>query len=278
MFTINCKGKLISTDVPLIMGIINATPDSFYKGDLANGLDGILTLATEMLNEGATILDIGGQSTKPGATSISINEELDRVIPAIEIIHKNITDAIISIDTFSSIVAAESIKAGASMVNDVSGGEIDAKMIPYLGSLGNVPYICMHMRGTPTTMQKLTDYGNVTKEVIEYFVTKIDACKKAGIKDLIIDPGFGFAKNITQNFSLLKNLSAFKILDSPILIGLSRKSSIYKTLDITASEALNGTTVLNTLALQNGANILRVHDVKEAVEIVKLMQVYEDAK
>jgi dihydropteroate synthase len=278
MYTINCKGNLITTDTPLIMGIINATPDSFYKGDLGNGLEGIVAIAKKMLQDGASILDIGGQSTKPNATSISVQEELIRVIPAIEIVHEKFPEAIISVDTFNSKVALAAVEAGASMVNDVSGGEMDTDMIAAVGAMKNIPYVCMHMRGTAATMQTQTNYDDINKELLEYFIPKMDVCKKAGIKDLIIDPGFGFAKTIEQNFTLLKDLAVFKILDRPILLGVSRKSSIYKTLGITAAEALNGTSVLNTLAVQNGANILRVHDVKEAVEVVKLMSAYVNSK
>jgi dihydropteroate synthase len=277
MFTLNCKGKLISTQIPIIMGIINATPDSFYEGDLAKGMDGILALAKKMIHDGATILDIGGQSTRPNSQRISVEEELERVIPIIKMIRARFPETIISIDTYQSKVAIAAVQAGASMVNDISGGQIDTEMIPTVARMRNVPYICMHTKGTPETMQTQAVYENVTKEVLEYFIAKIDECKKAGIKDVIVDPGFGFAKNAEQNFALLKNLSILKMLDKPILVGISRKSTIYKTLGITAAEALNGTTVLNTLALNNGANILRMHDVKEAREAVVLMEAYKQA-
>ena len=276
MFTLNCKGKLITTDVPPVMGIINATPDSFYRGDLNNGMDGILMLAKKMINEGATILDIGGQSTKPGSIEISSEKEMDRVIPVIKMIHEHFPQTILSVDTYQSAVAIKAIEAGASIVNDVSGGEADKKMIDTVAAL-RVPYICMHMKGTAANMQSFATYEDVLKEVLDYFIFKIHQCRAAGIKDIIIDPGFGFAKNAAHNFNLLKNLHVFKMLDCPILAGLSRKSTIYKTLGITAAEALNGTTVLNTLALNNGANILRVHDVKEAVESVTLMESYKSA-
>lgn len=274
MLTINCKGKLITTEIPLVMGIINATPDSFYRGDLKSGMEGILSLADKMIAEGATILDIGGQSTKPNANAISVQEEIDRVIPVVKAVFTKYPNTIISIDTFNSQVAVEAVNAGASMVNDVSGGELDTEMINAVGKLKNIPYICMHSRGNATSMQNLTQYENMVEEVLQYLATKKDACTKAGIVDFIVDPGFGFAKTIAQNFSIIKNLQAFKALHCPVLIGVSRKSSIYKTLGSTALEALNGTTVLNTLALNNGANILRVHDVKEAMEVVKLMEVY----
>ncbi len=258
------------------MGIINATHDSFYKGDLDEGPDGILKLATKMLNDGAAILDIGGQSTKPGSESVGVEIELQRVIPVIEMIHKFFPEAVISVDTFQSEVASKAVAAGASMVNDVSGGELDNKMIATVGML-QVPYICMHMKGTPENMNKHTQYEDILKEMLDYFIAKVHLCRGAGIKDVIIDPGFGFAKNALQNFYLLKHLSVFKMLDCPILAGLSRKSTIYKTLNVTAADALNGTTVLNTLALNNGASILRVHDVKEAIEAITLYGEYNIA-
>ena len=274
MFTLNCKGKLISTEIPLIMGIINATPDSFYEGDLSKGMNGILALAEKMIKDGATILDIGGQSTRPNSTRITVEVEIERVIPVIQMIHSRFPETIISIDTYQSNVAIAAVQAGVSLVNDISGGQMDAEMIATVAGMRNVPYICMHTKGTPETMQAKAVYEDVTKEVLEYFISKMDECKRAGIKDVVIDPGFGFAKNSTHNFTLLKNLSVLNMLDKPILVGISRKSTIYKTLNVTAVEALNGTTVLNTLALNNGASILRVHDVKEAMETVTLMQCY----
>ena len=258
------------------MGIINATPDSFYKGDLDNGLDGILKLATKMLNDGAAILDVGGQSTKPGSASVGVQTELQRVIPVIEMIHKNFPEAIISVDTYNSEVAVAAVGACASIVNDVSGGEMDKNMIATVADL-KVPYICMHMRGTPENMNEHAIYDDIMKEMLDYFIAKLYQCRAAGIIDVIIDPGFGFAKNAAQNFYLLKHLSIFKMLDCPILAGLSRKSTIYKTLNVNASKALNGTSVLNTFALCNGANILRVHDVKEAVEAITLYKQYLQA-
>ncbi len=276
MFTINCKGKLITLERPIVMGVINATPDSFYKGDLGNGMEGVLQLATDMLQNGASILDIGGQSTKPGSDEIGIATEIERVIPVIAMLHKNFPETIISVDTFSSEVAIAAVNAGASMVNDVSGGEMDNEMIPVVAAL-KVPFVCMHMKGTPQNMQNFAQYEDVQKEVLNYFVAKLHQCRNAGILDVIIDPGFGFAKNATHNFNLLKHLSLFQILNCPVLAGLSRKSTIYKTLGITAAEALNGTTVLNTLALNNGADILRVHDVKEAMEAIILFEQYKKA-
>lgn len=274
MFTLNCKGKLISAAEPLVAGIINATPDSFYKADLPAGRDGIMILAEKMIRDGADILDIGGQSTRPGSERISSQEEKERVIPVIEMIAARFPGVIISVDTYQSKVAEAAVEAGASMVNDISGGEADPEMIHAVAAL-QVPYICMHMKGSPENMQQLAEYDDVVKELLDYFFQRQETCKAAGIKDLVIDPGFGFAKTVTHNFTLLKNLSIFKMLRVPILVGLSRKSTIYKTLGITAEEALNGTTVLNTLALNNGADILRVHDVKEAKEAVTLVMNYE---
>ena len=276
MFSLNCKGKLLMIDNPLVMGIINITPDSFYGGSRQQTPESIKAQATKMLTEGADIIDIGGQSTRPGSKRITADEELQRVLPAIEIILKNFPDTIISVDTYHAGVAKTAIENGAAIVNDISAGNMDNNMISTVATLG-VPYICMHMKGTPENMQDNSQYENVTQEVLDFFIQKIDECKQAGIADLIIDPGFGFAKNIAQNFKLLKELAAFKMLDKPILAGLSRKSTIYKTLGTSAEEALNGTTVLHTLALQNGANILRVHDVKEAKEAITLFSKYSKA-
>ena len=273
MFTLNCKGKLLTLDKPLVMGIINATPDSFYEGHLQKGLTGIAALADKMLADGADIIDIGGQSTKPGSQPIGADEELKRILPVIEIIKAKHAGAIISIDTYYSKVALEAVHAGASIVNDISAGGMDKEMLTTVAAL-KVPYICMHMQGTPKTMQQNPQYENVVTAVLDFFISKTDECKRAGILDIIIDPGFGFGKTIQHNFQLLKNLSVFKMLDKPILAGISRKGTIYKTLGITAGEALNGTTFLNSIALMNGANILRVHDVKEAKETVVLFDAY----
>ncbi|WP_462250133.1 dihydropteroate synthase [Ferruginibacter sp.] len=273
MFTLNCKGKLLAFESPIIMGIINATPDSFYKGNINEDM---LALAKKMIDDGATILDIGGQSTRPGSSSITAEEEIQRVLPVIEAIHKNFPDTIISIDTYSSKVAVAAVKAGAAIVNDISAGNMDEQMIEMVAQL-KLPYVCMHMQGTPADMHKNPQYNDVVKEVLDFFITKIEQCKSAGIVDIIIDPGFGFGKTIEHNFSLLKKMNVLQMLDKPILAGLSRKSSIYKTLGTTVQNALNGTTVLNTIALQNGASILRVHDVKEAAEAIKLFTAYKKA-
>jgi dihydropteroate synthase len=271
MFTLNCKGELLVVNKPLVMGIINATPDSFYEGSRHAGIDAILQQAEQMLSEGADILDIGGQSTRPGSERVTAEEELKRVIKGIEAIHNKFPRVIISIDTFYSMVATEAVAAGASIINDISAGSIDAGLIPLVASL-QVPYVLMHIKGTPQTMHQQIQYENVTKEVLDFLIQKTVELRKSGIHDIIIDPGFGFGKNSVHNFELLRNLSVFKMLECPILLGISRKSTVYKTLGVTADEALNGTTVLNTIGLMNGANILRVHDVKEAKEAVQLVK------
>ena len=269
MFTLNCRGRLIAAQHPLVMGIINVTPDSFYDGSRCDGADAVFRQTERMLKDGADIIDIGAQSTRPQATLISMEEELSRLAGIVDVVTDKFPEAVFSIDTFYSKVAELCVAAGASIINDVSGGQMDAGMILAAAKL-NVPYVCMHMRGTPQTMQQLNEYDDVTKAVVDYFIAKTEECKKAGVNDVIIDPGFGFSKNISQNFRLLGNLDKLKMLDRPILVGLSRKSTISKTLKVTAEEALNGTTVLNTVALMKGASILRVHDVKEAKECVTL--------
>ncbi len=273
MYTLNCKGKLLLPGKPLVMGIINATTDSFYEGHLSKGIEGITALAASMIADGADILDIGAQSTRPGSSRIDSAEEIKRVIPLIEAIKKNHPDTIISIDTYHSNTAMAAVHAGAAMVNDISAGDMDQAMLKTVAAL-KVPYVAMHMKGTPETMQQDPRYENVVTEVLDFFIAKTAACKKAGILDVIIDPGFGFGKTIPHNFQLLKNLGVFKMLDRPILAGISRKGTIYKTLGIGAGEALNGTTCLNTLALMNGADILRVHDVKEAMQAILLVDAY----
>lgn len=275
MFSLNCNGTLLFAEKPLVMGILNLTSDSFYEGSRLNTPEIVLEKAAQMVVEGADILDIGAQSTRPGSERISAKQEIEKAIPVIREIRQKYPQVILSIDTYQSEVAVACVQAGASIVNDISGGEMDKNMIKVVGGL-KVPYICMHMKGVPQTMHLDTKYTNILQEVLDYFIRKTDECRKAGIKDVMIDPGFGFGKNIQQNLFLLKNLGVFKMLGKPILCGLSRKSTIYKTLGVTANESLNGTTVLNTLAVQNGAGILRVHDVKEAVEVVRLMGVYEE--
>lgn len=270
MFTLNCKGRLLQIDKPIVMGIINVTPDSFYNESRQQSIDAILNQADKMLNEGALILDIGGQSTRPGSEKLIADDELKRVIPAVEAISARFPEAFISIDTYYSVVAKESVNTGASIVNDISAGKIDDNMISTVAAL-ETPYILMHMQGTPQMMQQNPFYENVTKEILDFFINKIPEIRTAGVKDIIVDPGFGFGKTITHNFELLRNLSAFKILNSPILLGISRKSFIYKTLGVSIKDSLNGTTALHAAGLLNGAGILRVHDVKEVVQVIKLI-------
>lgn len=270
MKSINCKGKLIDLSIPRVMGILNITPDSFYDGGNLKNDSEILSLAEKMLTDGATFIDIGGYSSRPGATDISVNEELERVLPVVSLLLKNFPEVLLSIDTFRAEVAQKAIEAGAAIINDISAGILDDQMFKTIADY-QVPYIMMHMKGSPQTMKEFADYKDVVREVLLYFSERIATARSCGINDLIIDPGFGFAKTISQNFELLRNIEKLQIADLPILIGVSRKSMIYKTLDTLAADALNGTTVLNTIALQKGASILRVHDVKEAVETVKLL-------
>lgn len=269
--TLNINGNLVSLDSPKVMGILNVTPDSFYSGSRTESLNQALQKAEQMVNEGAFILDVGGYSTRPGAEDISIREELDRVIPVIEAIGKEFPETLTSIDTFRSTVAKEAVDSGAAIINDVSGGNLDPLMFETVAAT-KVVYILMHMCGTPATMQSITDYEHLTIDISRELQTKIEQLKGLGMVDIIVDPGFGFAKTINQNYEILRNLGYFKRLKLPLLAGLSRKSMIYKTLDIMPEEALNGTTALNMVALQNGASILRVHDVKAAVETVKLFE------
>ena len=270
MKSINCKGKLIDLSIPRVMGILNITPDSFYDGgNLKNDLE-ILSLAEKMLTDGATFIDIGGYSSRPGATDLSVNEEFERVLPVVTLLLKNFPEVLLSIDTFRAEVAKKAIEAGAAIINDISAGILDDQMFKTIADY-QVPYIMMHMKGSPQTMKEFADYKDVVREVLFYFSERIATARSCGINDLIIDPGFGFAKTISHNFELLRNTEKLQIANVPILIGVSRKSMIYKTLDTSAANALNGTTVLNTIALQKGASILRVHDVKEAVETVKLL-------
>jgi dihydropteroate synthase len=268
--TLNFQGRIMDLSMPKVMGILNITPDSFYDGGWFLSVDQAVTKCGEMLEEGAEMIDVGGYSTRPGAIDVSEQEELDRVIPVIEKIVQHFPETSISIDTFRSSVASQAVKAGASIINDVSGGNRDGNMFPTVASLG-VPYILMHSRGTPQTMTSLTQYDNLLTDIAFDLSKKLNQLQSLGVKDIIIDPGFGFAKTIDQNFELLGNLGYFGILEKPLLIGLSRKSMIWKTLAINSKEALNGTTTLNTIALIKGASILRVHDVKEAVECVKLV-------
>ncbi len=269
--TLNCKGNLIDLTTPRIMGIMNRTPDSFYNGSQLHDERAVLLKAEQFLKEGATFLDVGGYSTRPGAQEVTIEEELKRVVSTVALLVDNFPEAILSVDTFRSEVARAGIEAGAAMVNDVSGGSLDDTMLSTIAEY-QVPYVLMHMRGTPQTMSTLTQYGNVTEEVVFELSQKIAQARERGINDIIADPGFGFAKTIPQNFEMLSHLEHFLHLDVPLLVGISRKSMIYKTLEITPEEALNGTTALNSIALLKGAHILRVHDVKEAMECVHLLE------
>jgi len=264
--------SVLDLSKPIVMGILNVTPDSFHDGGKYISNKAIAERALQIKNEGAAIIDIGAYSSRPGAIDISVDEELKRLLPAIDIIKKNIPYFSISVDTFRSKVVKTLVQNyGDIIVNDISAGELDTEMPNVVGDL-QLPYICMHMRGTPQTMQQNTEYQDLVSEVLEYFAVKIKAFRKAGIQDIICDPGFGFSKTVDQNFELLTKLDTLQLLEVPILAGLSRKSMIWKTLEIQPSQALNGTTALNMVALQKGANMLRVHDVKEAVETIVLFE------
>jgi dihydropteroate synthase len=269
--TLLIAGKVIDLTIPKVMGILNVTPDSFYDGGRYTQENTFLKQVEKMIEEGVDFIDVGGYSSRPNAIDISEKEELDRVIPVVKVLLKEFPSAIISVDTFRSAIAKAAIESGASLVNDISAGELDNEMISTIATL-NVPYIAMHMRGTPQTMTQFTTYENLLREMIEYFHRKLSQFKAAGIKDVIIDPGFGFAKTVDQNFELLNNLERLHVLEKPILVGLSRKSMIWRTLKTTPEATLNGTTALNTLALIKGASILRVHDVREAIEVIQLMK------
>lgn len=270
--TLNLKGKFIDLESPIVMGILNITPDSFYDGGQYEKDDTVLLRQAEkMLQEGATIIDIGGYSSRPGASHISAEEEKTRLIKGVKLVSKTFPEAYISVDTFRAEVAQAAVEAGACMINDISGGNLDEHMFDVVASL-QIPYVLMHMRGTPQNMKELTKYDDLTGEITDYFQERLTRLREKGVADVIIDPGFGFAKTIDQNYELLRRMQDFQILDVPILAGLSRKSMIYKRLKITIEEALNGTTVLNTLAILNGASILRVHDVKEAIQTIKILK------
>lgn len=274
--TLNCKGHLVSLDQPKVMGILNATPDSFFDGGQHNSLKSQLLQVEKMLSEGTTFIDIGGMSSRPGAEVIDVEEELIRVLPIIEATCKEFPEALISIDTVHSAVAKKAIESGAHIINDISAGQIDKNMYSTVAKL-EVPYILMHMQGRPNQMQQNPNYENVSLEILDFFIKEIRDLRALGVKDIIVDPGFGFGKTAEHNFSLLKNLHTFQILEVPILAGISRKSMIYKTLNISNKEALNGTTALHMIALQQGSKILRVHDVKEAVQCIQLFQMLEQA-
>ncbi len=266
---INCKGKLIDISSPKVMGVLNLTPDSFYDGNKFDNEKKILNQVEKMLNDGATFIDIGAYSSRPGATHISEDQEKSRIIGTVELLITEFPDANLSIDTFRSSIADECLNAGASIINDITASEYDSEILK-IAHKHNAPYVMMHMKGMPQDMMKLNKYDNLIKDIIYYFSKKIEAARTAKVNDIIIDPGFGFSKNIDQNYDLLKNLGLLKSIHLPILVGLSRKSMIYKLLKTTPELALNGTTSLNTIALLNGAKILRVHDVKEAMECIKI--------
>jgi dihydropteroate synthase len=269
---LNVRGRLLDLTVPRVMGIINVTPDSFYGKSRAENIKDVVSAASRMLLEGADIIDVGGFSTRPGAEWIPAEEERKRVIAAIKAITKEIPEAIVSIDTFRSEIASEAIgDCGAAIINDISGGEADKKMFHTVGIL-NVPYILMHMKGTPGVMENNPVYDDVVADILKWFGERIFRLQSIGVKDIVIDPGFGFGKTAGQNFELLRRLNDFSIAGLPLLAGLSRKSMVWKSLGIVPDEAMNGTTVLNTVALLNGCDILRVHDVKEAVQAVKLVE------
>ncbi len=272
---LNAGGKLIDLGTPKVMGIINVTPDSFFAGSRKLHVDDAVFMAEKMLDDGADFLDIGAYSSRPGAADISPQEETDRLLPVIEAIVKQFSNAILSVDTFRASVAAVAIEAGGHIINDISGGDLDAEMFATVARL-QVPYILMHMKGTPQNMQEKAQYQDVFAEVFDVFLAKIYRLKQLHVHDVILDPGFGFAKTREQSFELLRKMKGFELLQLPVLVGISRKGMIYKTLNSTAENALNGTTVLNTMALLNGANILRVHDVKEAVEAVALFRAYQN--
>jgi len=267
--TINCKGKLVDLSSPKVMGVLNITPDSFFDGGKYNNEKAILTQTEKMLLDGATFIDVGAYSSRPGAKHISEEEELARIVPVVELLLKNFPEIILSIDTFRSKVAEETINSGAAIINDISGGKLDDNMFATIGKL-RVPYILMHMQGTPQSMQQNPTYENVVTEIISFFAEQLQKLRVLQVSDVIIDVGFGFGKTIAHNYEILQKLSLFKNLDTPILAGVSRKSMLYKLLEVTPQEALNAATVANTIALLNDAHILRVHDVKEAVEAVKI--------
>ena len=269
--TINCNGKLISLDQPKVMGILNVTPDSFFDGGKYKDDSSILRQVEKMVNEGATFIDIGAYSTRPGALEVDEANELKRIVPIISLILQKFPEAMLSIDTFRSNVARECIGNGAAIINDISAGLHDDNMLSTVANL-NVPYIMMHMRGTPQNMQQKTEYKDILKEILLFFSERLSLAKSLGIKDILIDPGFGFAKNLNQNYEILRQLEMMSLIDHPLLVGISRKSMIYNILDTTADQALNGTTALHMICLQKGAKILRVHDVKEAMECVKLQE------
>jgi dihydropteroate synthase len=272
--TLNCNGTLLDLSDPIVMGILNVTPDSFYDGGRFLKEKDILMQVEKMLTEGASIIDIGGMSSRPGAVLISNEEEIERVVPTIRLIKKTFPEAILSVDTWRSEVAQCSVEEGVGMINDISGGQYDVHLFETVASFKNVPFVLMHIKDTPDSMQLAPHYENVLEEILKYFIEKAGLLRELGVKDIVLDPGFGFGKTITHNYEILKNMHVFKIMEMPILAGISRKSMIYKYLDIEPKDALNGTSALHMIALQQGAKILRVHDVKEAIEVIKLYKMF----
>jgi dihydropteroate synthase len=275
-FVLNCGGKLLDLSRPRVMGILNTTPDSFYDGGKFQTIAGALAQAERMLSEGADLLDVGGMSSRPGAAILDEEEELQRVLPVVEAIAKHFPEAIVSVDSVRASVARACVQVGASLINDISAGSTDVQLLPTVAELG-VPYVLMHAQGNPATMQQNPTYGNVTLEILDFFIQKLKQIRALGIKDVILDVGFGFGKSIGHNYELLAHLAEFKVLDLPILVGLSRKSMIWKALDVSPKDALNGTSALHFAALEKGAHILRAHDVREAREVIKLWEQLEMA-
>lgn len=272
--TLNLAGQLLDLDKPVVMGILNLTPDSFFDGGRHTGIDAALGQAEKMMLEGARLIDVGGQSSRPGAAMVGEKEELQRTLPVVAALHAQFPQALISIDTFRASVARACVEAGACMVNDISAGRFDPALLPTVAELG-VPYVLMHMQGEPADMQRAPHYEDVVLEVLDFFIQEMGRLRALGIHDIVIDPGFGFGKSLDHNFQLLKHLHVLKITEQPILAGLSRKSMICRALGVKPAEALNGTTALHLVALQEGARILRAHDVKEAMEVIKLWQMIE---
>lgn len=271
-YALNCRGRLLDLSSPVVMGILNVTPDSFFSGSRVGDADALLRQAETMLSEGAAILDIGGASSRPGAATVPEDEEMRRVLPAIERVLKNFPDAILSVDTWRASVAQQAVDAGAAIVNDISAGRFDARLYEAVADLG-CPYILMHLQGTPDTMQRDPQYTDVVQEVLDFFIAEVGKLRALGVRDIVLDPGFGFGKTVAHNYALLRNLHVFgSVLGLPLLAGISRKSMICKVLGVPPEQALNGTTALHVVALQQGARILRVHDVREAVEVIRLYE------
>jgi len=275
MYSLNCNGRLLSLRDPVVMGILNLTPDSFYAGSRIQAEDELLRKAEHMLAAGASILDFGGLSSRPGSKEIPVTEEMDRIVPAVRLITERFPESFISVDSYRYEVARAAVDAGAVIINDIGAG--DSEQLIRLAVQKNIPYICMHMRGNPGNMQELTHYDDLITELLDFFIERKSHCTRLGLKDMIIDPGFGFAKTIAQNFLLLKHLKLLTILELPLMVGLSRKATVYKTLGVQPEEAMNGSTVMHTLALTQGASLLRVHDVKEAMETIRLWKSYAGA-